>query len=1691
MSDQRKKLFSGMKSRCLSVPMLIVILLAIGAPFTWWMIARADHQLRAELQQQTRLMARVVNMDRIKALSGTEADMASPNYQALKEQLTAVRSANPQFRFAYLMGRKADGQVFFFVDSEPPGSADYSPPGQAYEEAPEGDRRAFETKSEVFEGPLTDRWGVWVSALVPLLDPDSGDVVAVLGVDVDARTWKWDVAARAALPVGLTLVLFISVVSFVFASRRIDKSPKPVLRRLMPTFAVMVTLLIIGALALLWRQQQQHLNGEIAADIFDVSCDLKVALDQQATGMLSAVETIAANPDFKKTLRAGEAESLLSGWKPLFEVLRQDCDITHLYFYDPKRICLLRVHNPEKRGDRIDRFTAREAERTGKACHGLELGPLGTFTLRVVQPVYEDGALIGYLELGKEIEGVLPKLSLRSGAQLAVSVHKNLLNRENWEKRMRVLGREAVWDRLPEDALIYASQSHLPDVFLPWVRYRDDIPAHTNKEHEVAFDGKDWRVSVAPLKDAAGNQVGSLLIMHDTSTEKMALERMLTLSGTGGGVLLAVLLGFVHVLLYRTDAGIRAQHMALMESEESYRNQFQNNSAVMMLVAPLDGSIIDANAAALRFYGYPRERLLSMRITDINTLPSSEVKQAMASVPQTEGRLFEFQHILANGSRRDVEVSAINIQFGGRDVISSIIHDVTNRKRAEAGLLEAEWKFRALFEKGPIGVAYHEMIYDASGKPVDYRFVDANESYQALTGIDPRGKTVLEAFPGIENDPFDWIGTYGHVARSGKSIHFEQYLQLNDRWYDCVAYQYKQDHFVAAFFEITERKRAQESLHIISIAIESSVGAVALADLHGSVTYVNPACVSLWGYEDKDEMIGKSVFEFWAYPKNAETIFAEVSQGGVENSERLAKKKDGTSFNVYVSVHLVRDDSGNPFCIMVSAIDITARKQAEAALGESEYLFRTLFNAVTDALFVTDFGKDSGMAYFMEVNEVACRRLGYTREELLQTIPYEIDTPETRLDPDSPVIRKLEAGEEVIFEKIQIAKDGTRIPVEIHAKPFVFRGKPAVIALVRDVTVRKQAEAALRESELLLREAQIIARMGSYVLDISTGAWSSSEELDKLFGIGISYERSIEGWLDLVHPEDRAMMDNHFRNEVVALGRDFNKEYRIIRHDNQVECWVHGMGKLEFDAQGIPVRMWGAIQNIAERKQAEAQMQLQSSALEASANAIVITNAKGVIEWANAAFTTFTGYSVAEAIGKTPRMLNSGKHEQAFYRALWETVLAGEVWHGELINRRKDGTFYTEDMTITPMKDNFGTVKHFIAVKQDITERKRMEENLLRTERMESIGRLAAGVAHDINNILTPIFLSVGMLRGEEDAETRECFISSIEECAHRGADVVGQVLTFARGTTGERTTLQLSRQVDAVEKIIRETFPRNITITSSIPEELWPVKGDPTHIYQVLLNLCINARDAMPDGGTLFVSAQNRTVDEAFAAMSPDAKTGDYAMLSVSDSGTGIPREIISKIFDPFFTTKNFGQGTGLGLSTVIGIVRSHGGFVTVDSDENQGSTFKVFLPRATCETAEQKTLADSQTPLNKGGTILLVDDESFIAKVTSMVLEKHGYKVFTAAEGTEALALYREHAKEIDLVLTDIMMPGMDGVKVAKALKAMAPRLKIIASTGQATETRQAELRALGVNVIMSKPYEVEELLATLHEAIHGQSK
>lgn len=377
---------------------------------------------------------------------------------------------------------------------------------------------------------------------------------------------------------------------------------------------------------------------------------------------------------------------------------------------------------------------------------------------------------------------------------------------------------------------------------------------------------------------------------------------------------------------------------------------------------------------------------------------------------------------------------------------------------------------------------------------------------------------------------------------------------------------------------------------------------------------------------------------------------------------------------------------------------------------------------------------------------------------------------------------------------------------------------------------------------------------------------------------------------------------------------------------------------------------------------------------------------------------------------------------------------------------------------------------------------------ILRAQRMESVGTLAGGIAHDLNNTLAPILMSVELLKEECPPGMRD-LVQTIEESATRSADLIRQVLTFARGASGDRVQVTLTHLVKDIQKIGRETFPRNISFDVRPAKDLWAVSGDPTQLHQVLMNLAVNARDAMPTGGTIGVVLENTMIDDTYAGMHPDVQPGPFVKVSVADTGTGIPAGVRERIFEPFFTTKELGKGTGLGLSTAMTIVRSHGGFMTFDTEPGRGTTFTLCLPALT--TAEHAVVPDPEAagalPRGDGELILVVDDEASIRQVVQSTLERFGYRVLVASHGAEALATFVQHHHEVAAVLTDMMMPMMDGPALIVALRAVKPDVRVIGSSGLASGVTSST-RLPAANAFIPKPYAADAILRTLRDVLHS---
>lgn len=641
-------------------------------------------------------------------------------------------------------------------------------------------------------------------------------------------------------------------------------------------------------------------------------------------------------------------------------------------------------------------------------------------------------------------------------------------------------------------------------------------------------------------------------------------------------------------------------------------------------------------------------------------------------------------------------------------------------------------------------------------------------------------------------------------------------------------------------------------------------------------------------------------------------------------------------------------------------------------------------------------------------------------------------------------------------------------------------------AMALVIWLRQKDEFKIRESEERFRQIFELASVGMGQADPETGRWLCvNNRMCAITGYspGEMLERRVP---EITHPEDRERDWQLFQSVIRGDKPHYRNEKRYVRKDGGI-VWVNVNMTVIRNPEGIALRTMATIEDITERRENEEKIRKLSRAVEQSPVSVIITDRKGRIEYVNPKLCKITGYAMEELIGETPRIFKSGETTNTAYKELWKAIIGGKEWRGEFHNRRKNGELFWESAAISPIFDHEGKISHFLAVKEDITERKQLEAQFLRAQRLESIGALASGIAHDLNNILAPVLMSAPLLRGAMPKANDRELVDMIETSAQRGTGIIKQLLTFARGEPGARAPLPLRHLLEDMQKIVAETFPRNIQAKVQTAANLWPIMGDATQVHQVLLNLCVNARDAMPNGGAIALRAINVTLDTGSTVGCIDARPGNYVCLSVEDTGTGIPPEIVDRIFDPFFTTKEIGQGTGLGLATVSGIVRGHGGFICVKSKVNEGAAFQLYLP-ASRQTVNE-TAPSEPLPAGRGDgeLILIVDDEPAVRESVQRTLESSGYRVITAAHGTEGMAIFSERQVDLRAILTDMMMPSKNGPELVRFVRSVNPKLPILGMTGLPDRKGVNGMDHLELETMLIKPFASDQLLNALQTALH----
>ena len=1134
---------------------------------------------------------------------------------------------------------------------------------------------------------------------------------------------------------------------------------------------------------------------------------------------------------------------------------------------------------------------------------------------------------------------------------------------------------------------------------------------------------------------------------------------------------------------------------ALQISENRYRDLL-TTMELLAVIQDRDGCVTFCNDFLLARTGYRREEVLGKNWFEL-FIPvdiRSELRSSY-NVRVNTSRIDPYHEndILArDGHHLTIRWNNTMLRDpdGNPIGVASIGEDITARRQAEGALRESEANYRMVLDH------IDELIYVVKGT-FEGQFVGSVQIVsghaEGITGVRPGefDNNPQMLFTLLHPEDMERIrASTKKIYQTGKAQTREyrlRNLQTGDyRWIeDHTVPQIDPSGRVVGLFgvgrDITDRKRAEASLREseakFRMLAEQSPNMIFI-NQGGKVVYANKKCADLMGYRREEFYSPDFDFLSLIAEESLETVRQNFNRhlDGEELPpyEYRLRTKSGSSLDGLHTTALI-DYDGKP-AILGIITDITSRRAAESELA----MLREAVESSGEVVFMTD--RDGLFTY---VNEEFTRLYGYAKDEVVGKLKPSILRSGGQHEASRGTLwQPLYSGKIVRREFQNKTKAGRVIDIEGTFSPILDDAGTisGYLAIQRNISHRKEAEAALQQSEerfraLIEKSSDVIGVVSAEGINLY-----KSPSVKRVMGYDPA-ELVGRPTAELIHPDDTLEV-----NELLRLLIRFPDEGRsaVVRYKHKDGSWrwieADATNHLEDPAIGGIVINY---RDITEQRVAEEKIHEQAALLDISQDAIFVRDMENHIIYWNKGAEEVYGWSADQALGQSADRLLYKEVTQQALDAERIVMEAGE-WFGELNQIRKDRSPITVQSRWTLIRDRRGRPTSKLIVNTDITEKKRLEKQFLRTQRMESVGTLASGIAHDLNNILAPITMSLHLLRSKlpEDADQR--ILDTLESSAQRGADLIKQVLTFSRGIEMERTILQVRHLLNDIRRFSKETFPANIEVLSEFPRDLWTISGDATQIHQILLNLCVNSRDAMPNGGTLRIGAENFLVDEQYVQMNQEAKVGPYIVITVSDTGVGMTSEVRDRIFEPFFTTKEVGKGTGLGLSTVFALAKNHGGFVTVNTEPGQGSTFRVFLPALQTGYAPRAPRRPERTARGAGQLILLVDDELPVCEITRLALEKNGYRVVTAHDGAEALAEYFSQKTPVDLVLTDLNMPIMDGPALIRALKKLDPAIRIIAATGVADKAKLAEIAEADLKAFLAKPFTAEKLLRVLSEAL-----
>jgi two-component system cell cycle sensor histidine kinase/response regulator CckA len=950
----------------------------------------------------------------------------------------------------------------------------------------------------------------------------------------------------------------------------------------------------------------------------------------------------------------------------------------------------------------------------------------------------------------------------------------------------------------------------------------------------------------------------------------------------------------------------------------------------------------------------------------------------------------------------------------------------------------------------------------------DCRVVWQNAASRALTGgLPPSLREVIAA-------GMPWQGSTLCHSASGEVASIEATLSpLDDR------------HWMVTLREVAEEPLTSDLCRTIA---ENAVDVIWLHDLEQNRNlFVSPSVERFRGFTS-DEVLEQApekmmTAEWWEQIRRAmAAVEAGDETARVQTNEFDLPRKDGSVVAFETITKLIPREKCKIKYLLCVIRDISQRKAAQQALREAEEKYRTIFSNALEGIYRTTIDGRP-----LAANPAAARMLGYESPEELLSFVSDVAAQFWTDSSERQRFLKLldQQGTVRDFECVHRKKDGTSIWISLNSRlvsgpdgePLYHEG------FVEDITERKRMETALRKSEEKFAKVFLSSAALNSIHDVQDGG--RILDVNEAFEHVTGYPR--EEVIGRTISELNWFPDSNTEGEIVRRlrgdGRIRNMEHQFRTRSGELRTVLLSAEKIELDGREYSL---AARFDITERKQSEERMQSLATAIEQAGEQIVITELDGTIVYCNPAFEKTTGYSREQVLGKNPSLLKSGRQPVEFYSELWRTITSGSVWSGCFTNRRQDGSLYYEEATISPVRDNAGRTTGYVAVKRDVSERLQLENQLRQAQKLESVGRLAGGVAHDFNNLLTIINgYSEMILDKLEQQDPLRGYASEIRTAGQRAAGLTRQLLAFSRKQVIDVCELDLNSIVHDAERMLRRLIGEDIELVTEFDPELEHVMGDPDQLHQVIMNLVLNSRDAMPNGGRLVIETRNCDVGSP-PVSNPETAPGLYVRMSVTDTGTGIAAETLESMFEPFFTTKEQGKGTGLGLSIVYGIVRQNGGWIEVSSEIGTGTTFRIYLPRVRPETLSARQPDPQQAVSGGGETVLLVEDQEEVRTLARTILRAQGYRVIDGANGAEAWVLAREYDGPIHLLLTDVVMPGMNGKELSERLHTKRPAMKVLFTSGYTADVIANRGILQPQVVYLPKPFTAETLVTKVREAL-----